>query len=580
MELKPNNYATYKRIKNTKKLPHYEEGNLPSVYAMITKNMQEDPNLANIAKDKIAGAIDRHDDPYVRPGFEFDEQSYKEYKGGQSSNGLNINGQQIAQTVQAIPSAIGNIAGAFKSRSKRELEQMAPDQEGMVGGISYVKKGQISYKNGKLPCFVGGRPSAAESALGGMASGASLGSAFGPWGTAIGAAAGGILGGIGSIFGRNKEKRRIDRINMENARFNLGNYNEAISNILQSENAEQYGDIRSNLNRYKAGKLPGFKGGFVSTANGVVKGVANAKTDGDELIIDTVTGSMYQNKPSTHTDSFNSYIRPQDMIIPGDKSKQLLKSAGFKNGRLPKFKEGVWPNVISSGLSSVGGLMQYLSATNDQPKQSNVYVSNPYAKRASGILSGLNVSAYPILPELYNQYTKGMSEIANSGGLSGGQRTLARLSAMNNLHTNTAKLLQSNQLQNNQYKQAYANYISGIGADEAKNRMYAKQFDLDYYSKAHAAKQQMQQQGIKNIIDGVQSYYANDFKRRQFNDIMGLYGQQLSNEQKRTAADIRNMQEMSKIAQQNNKAKALFVNPYGLLMPGMMQPYYYLNNKL
>jgi len=44
-----------------------------------------------------------------------------------------------------------------------------------------------------------------------------------------------------------------------------------------------------------------------------------------------------------------------------------------------------------------------------------------------------------------------------------------------------------------------------------------------------------------NMINSLQQYYANDFKRRQFNDMMGLYREQLDIDKQKTLADISNM---------------------------------------
>nr|DAS39530.1 MAG TPA: hypothetical protein [Caudoviricetes sp.] len=53
--------------------------------------------------------------------------------------------------------------------------------------------------------------------------------------------------------------------------------------------------------------------------------------------------------------------------------------------------------------------------------------------------------------------------------------------------------------------------------------------------------------GIRNLLDQMQQYYANDFKLRQFNDTMDLYRQDVKNK----ADEIR-----------TNKASQQYVN-YG-----------------
>ncbi|MBO5628451.1 MAG: hypothetical protein J5965_05155 [Aeriscardovia sp.] len=145
-------------------------------------------------------------------------------------------------------------------------------------------------------------------------------------------------------------------------------------------------------------------------------------------------------------------------------------------------------------------------------------------------MAGLRVSDYPILPELYNQYAKGMYAISNSGGLSGGQRTLARLAALNNMQNNFAKLQQANQIQNNQYKQNYADFIARLGAQEASDKMNALRWDLDYYSKAHAAKQKGIQTGLDAAQTNLEQYYKDKIKGYQYNDVLALYRQRLDND--------------------------------------------------
>jgi len=53
--------------------------------------------------------------------------------------------------------------------------------------------------------------------------------------------------------------------------------------------------------------------------------------------------------------------------------------------------------------------------------------------------------------------------------------------------------------------------------------MQANQWDLDMYAKAHAARNRGIQTGIANMLSQIQQYQANEFKRRQFNDTMSLY---------------------------------------------------------
>jgi len=53
--------------------------------------------------------------------------------------------------------------------------------------------------------------------------------------------------------------------------------------------------------------------------------------------------------------------------------------------------------------------------------------------------------------------------------------------------------------------------------------MATNQWDLDYYSKAHAARQQGMQMGLYNSLNQLQQYMANANKLRMFGDMKRLY---------------------------------------------------------
>jgi hypothetical protein len=83
--------------------------------------------------------------------------------------------------------------------------------------------------------------------------------------------------------------------------------------------------------------------------------------------------------------------------------------------------------------------------------------------------------------------------------------------------------LQSNQLQNNNYAANYADYISKLGAQEATDRMRAYQFDLDYNSKAHAAKENLINSGWYDIANAAQHAGKSAVEANQFNELLKLY---------------------------------------------------------
>ena len=70
--------------------------------------------------------------------------------------------------------------------------------------------------------------------------------------------------------------------------------------------------------------------------------------------------------------------------------------------------------------------------------------------------------------------------------------------------------------------------------------MAASQFAEDMTAKAHAARQQGMQTGISNMLAQLQNYYANEFKRNQFNETLGLYKDQLALDKAKFEADWNN----------------------------------------
>lgn len=203
-------------------------------------------------------------------------------------------------------------------------------------------------------------------------------------------------------------------------------------------------------------------------------------------------------------------------------NKKIMKA---KNGKLPHCVEGWIPNAISGTLGMLGGLSQYWDPKNQNIKNPDTYV-DPYDREAINDLQRLRQNVYPVLPSIYDQYNKAMSSIYRSGGLSGGQKMLAGLSAMSQTQKNTANASFAAQQQNNAYAAAAAQAKMTARAAAAQNMQQANQFDLDYYSKAHAARQQGMQMGMQNFLAQLQNYYANEFKRKQFNKTYGLYAAQ------------------------------------------------------
>lgn len=348
--------------------------------------------------------------------------------------------------------------------------------------------------------------------------------------------------GITSLFGRSKAKQKAEnaatyaQIQQGAARDN------AYTKYLQLNNAKLYGDSSTQqLYAAKDGKLPKYYVGKVSTSNGPALGEATARVSNGEVIANKFTGSMYRvpglknNKDGklaslsdsdtviTNKHGLSDYAWRTGDIEGAEQIMKLIGNPAYKNGKLPGYAEGWLGNFIPSALGSLASLDQMYQAYRNKPYRPNTYAENPYEIEGLSTLAGLRVNPYPIMNQLRSAEARTNRAIDIAGGLSGAQRTAARLANLNTTQSNIANMLSNIQQQNNAYRANYAKAAINAGQASRQARMEANRWDLDMYAKAHAARNRGMQTGIANMLAQIQQYQANEFKRRQFNDTMALY---------------------------------------------------------
>lgn len=555
MELKNKKY-----INNTGRLPRFEHGAPTSPWLMMKQGLGNNSFIGSDFDNAINrdSGISTYDDPYklnpnLKPGYQKDPYIPQKKT-------INVE-QQLPEMLSFATTAINNASPGF---DHNDLIAATGNSYGSVRGVKYARRTGIESAIDDAESQLQSRQLSNIVSL--MGQGANIGSklmgsgsssnfkfkngklpGFSFGGALIGGGAGLIAGALTSAISASKadseERMMRDFLNRED----IFNRNGALSTVMQQDDMLLRGDQEKYKIRYKNGKCPKFaEGAEVHTSHGTTSTdnvPQNSWVDGEEKIFGA-DGSVHQipPSPSGKTDTFRANVKDGDLILPKEYANlantreqaeyvmnyivapemRAKGIPGYKCGKLPGYKFGS-QNAMMTSLGVLGGAAQMLSELNSSVKRPNTFVQNPYGQRVANILAGMRVSDYPILPELYNQYAKTMYGISNSGGLSGGQKTLARLSALNNLQNNYAKLQQSNQMQNNQYKTTYADYISKLGAQEASDRMNAMRHDLDYYSKAHAAKQNGIQVGYANIMNALGQGYKNYIREKQFEDTLSLY---------------------------------------------------------
>lgn len=506
------NLKDRKAIKNGNiKLPGYEDGfgrnNINRVWQMLN-----DPGDSSFARNNISDTL-----------YDLNEQA----------------AEKATKFQQGIGSAIQSGIGFATSAIDAFTTDMTADKylanagtsEGSIGGIKYQRINPI-YRDGKLPKYSNGFTDTLGTATSGASFGASVGSIVPGIGTGIGALAGGVLGGItgaiGSIFKSDAEEEAKNAARRKRLAINNFNQSGAMSTYLQMKEQQ---DLSKPM--YAEGKMP-----LLDTSFGMAAGKPNAKVDKGEWMINTITGDAHKVMRGAG-DNALAYVRPEDTILSkkrgaadyfeqtGDLIGAMsMNKKQYSNGKLPKCAEGWLPNTIINGLGGLVGLGQYLSARNEDVKRPATKASNTYEGAVLRGLAGLQYNPYPILNDLKNRQAYLNYGLTNSGGISGAQKYLGKIANAANMYKATADVHANLQDRNIGLRSNLFSTMANLGAQDAQRAQSANQYDLYYYSKAHAAREQAMQTGLFNMLNAAQSWYSNDFKRRQFNDMMNQYRQE------------------------------------------------------
>lgn len=166
---------------------------------------------------------------------------------------------------------------------------------------------------------------------------------------------------------------------------------------------------------------------------------------------------------------------------------------------------------------------------NEQPKMPSIYAPNRYANSALSALNRLSVDPYSQIQALNDKERQAYYGIQQNGGYTGGQRQAARVAlALGNAKT-AADILNNTQLQNNAYRQNWAEAALQEGSQDASRRQSAAQYAWDAYNRAHGAKTKGIETHLANLGAMWQKYYADKIKNKQYEDILNIYQQDVDN---------------------------------------------------
>ena len=420
----------------------------------------------------------------------------------------------------------GSIGAASKfNRTADDLLRDAGTSQSNIGGVGYTVQNGLDDK--QIESEVSAENTANTVGLmgKGASTGAAIGSLAGPVGGLIGGAVGAVGGLIGGLFGGGAKKREMRRQMRlaEYKRINTNSFNQsgALTTVLQNNLAQTEGNQEDQaLYGAADGKLPGFVNGFTP----------NCKlSNGEHVILRDPIGNPIADIPVGHgrdnKDTVKAFIPNNASVITNKYgASEYLEKTGdingaecltamniqnkkYKNGKLPGFVNGLEAiNAIGNlGLGTLSMLDSY-NKRNESVKSPNTYAGNPYENMALYGMSQLRDNPYPIMGNILDHAAKVNYAADNAGGLGIGQRTVQRQQNALDVYNSIQTALSDSQLKNNKLRMAYLDAAANMGDKAAARQMQANQWDLDYYSKAHGAREKMADQRRADALTFFQSY--------------------------------------------------------------------------
>ena len=258
--------------------------------------------------------------------------------------------------------------------------------------------------------------------------------------------------------------------------------------------------------------------------------------------INKLRGRLGQDSDKFQQEQVNKIKQP---IV--DKLKDLSEQQSLQhqyiqnmqtNNQLPGYKDGKpnygyiepasWmSNAVPRGIGMMASLGQYFQAKKQGIHTPDIYAANPYEQAALQEQAKLRINPYNAIQKVYDQDNLNRYMINRAGGLSGAQKYLANVAAGLSTQRELADTIQKAQEVNNQYRGKWAESAANLGAQYASRKQQANQYNTEYASMAHAARQQGMQMGLRNFMDYIQQYAANEYKRRTGNGMLGLYQQKV-----------------------------------------------------
>lgn len=201
-------------------------------------------------------------------------------------------------------------------------------------------------------------------------------------------------------------------------------------------------------------------------------------------------------------------------------------------GNTKKFLGGMYDYASDNS----DGIMSYLQnrarqkeAEKEEINPSNTYFRNTAAGEALSGMAGLRYDPRPQLSDLRSRLGFNKYNIDQTGGLTAGQKLIARNSLYNDYVNNAAKIYATAEEQNNAYRNQYYNALLKQGTEDRNALTEAARYDDSVYRKAQAAKRQYLDQIIKDQQEVFNRIQKRRVDNKRWADTMSIYQQDVDN---------------------------------------------------
>ena len=210
------------------------------------------------------------------------------------------------------------------------------------------------------------------------------------------------------------------------------------------------------------------------------------------------------------------------------------------NDQYGPYKLNPYDSLYVNGVGALGAIGQAIDASGQRISTPNLYAANPYARQALSGMASVKYDPYWVRQYMQQNSRNTAYRLNNQGGLTAGQRYMARVGAQLGMNEQFAKLDQNIQDINNKYKLSYYDALNRAGQAEQNARMIANQENYNAWAASHNAREQYKQMAYKNLMNYLTQAYKDYIDAKMYNGMRSLYWQDLDERKKDRLARLNN----------------------------------------